>query len=206
MNKNQLLDIIKNAKDAVDYNSAIETILKKIQEYTNFECVAIRIKNDIGDYPYFSYIGFKKEFIEEENSLCQIDRYGNITTDNKGNPVLECMCGNIICGRFNSDLPFFTQNGSFWTNSTTELLSHSTEEDRQARTRNRCHGEGYESVGLFPLKIGTYILGLIQLNDSKKNMFSDILIKDMELIATCLGDLVYYVLSTKDSRNTQKSS
>jgi hypothetical protein len=28
--------------------------------------------------------------------------------DLDGNPVLECMCGNVLCGRFDPALPFFT--------------------------------------------------------------------------------------------------
>ena len=54
----------------------------------------------------------------------------------------------------------------------TELLSNTTEEDRQARTRNRCNGEGYESVALIPLISGDETIGLLQLNDKRKNLFS----------------------------------
>ena len=48
------------------------------------------------------------------------------------------MCGNVLCGRVNPRLPFFTENGSFWTNCTTDLLASTTEADRQGRTLNRC--------------------------------------------------------------------
>ena len=56
-------------------------------------------------------------------------------------------------------------SGSFWTNCTTELLATTTEAERQARTRNRCNGEGYESVALIPLRRRRPTLGLLQLND-----------------------------------------
>ena len=52
------------------------------------------------------------------------------------------MCGNVICGRFDPSKPFFTAQGSFWTNCTTELLASTTEADRQGRTRNHCNGQG----------------------------------------------------------------
>ena len=77
------------------------------------------------------------------------------------------MCGNVICGRFDPAKPFFTAKGSFWTNCTTELLATTTEADRQARTRNRCNGEGYESVALIALRVGEERLGLLQLNDQR---------------------------------------
>jgi signal transduction histidine kinase/PAS domain-containing protein len=92
--------------------------------------------------------------------------------DNAGNPVIECMCGNVICSRFNPELPFFTPRGSFWTNSTTQLLASTTDKDRQAHTRNRCHGEGYESVALVPLRSGQESLGLLQFNDRNQGKFT----------------------------------
>jgi PAS domain S-box-containing protein len=95
-----------------------------------------------------------------------------VKRDSVGNPVLECMCGNIIRGRFDPSKPFFTAHGSFWTNSTTELLASTTEADRQARTRNRCNGEGYESVALIPLRASGETFGLLQLNDRRRGLFT----------------------------------
>jgi len=82
------------------------------------------------------------------------------------------MCGNIISGRFDPLKPFFTKGGSFWSNNTTELLTSTTDADRQARTRNRCNGEGYESVALIALRVGDERLGLLQLNDRRIGRFS----------------------------------
>ncbi len=82
------------------------------------------------------------------------------------------MCGNVLCGRFNPALPFFTPKGSFWSNCTSELLASTSEADRQARTRNRCNGEGYESVALIALRHGGETLGLLQLNDRAKGRFT----------------------------------
>ena len=87
-----------------------------------------------------------------EPSLRRSIRPGETIRDDAGNPALDCMCGNILCGRFDPSKPFFTARGSFWTNCTTELLASTTEADRQASTRNRCNGEGYESVALVPLR------------------------------------------------------
>ena len=97
------------------------------------------------------------------------------------------MCGNIIHGRFDPSLPFFTSHGSFWSNSTTKLLSETSEKDRQARTRNRCNGEGYESVGLFPIKVGSNTFGLLQINDKRKGLFDNHLIRVLERICDALA-------------------
>ncbi len=135
------------------------------------EAVGIRLQKD-EDYPYFEARGFPQDFVQLENRLCALDSAGEILRDSVGSPVIECMCGNVICGRFDPRKPFFTKDGSFWTNSTTELLASTTKAERQGRTRNRCHGEGYESVALIPLRFGVERMGLLQLNDRRRGIFT----------------------------------
>ena len=141
------------------------------QERASVEAVGIRLPDE-HDYPYYESRGFPAEFVRAESRLCTCDKDGQPILDSTGNPVLECMCGNVICGRFDPSKPFFTKRGNFWTNSTTKLLAGTTEKDRQARTRNRCHGEGYESVALFGLTLGDERLGLLQMNDRQKGRFT----------------------------------
>jgi PAS domain S-box-containing protein len=141
------------------------------QEKSDCEAVGIRLK-DGDDYPYYEVRGFSHDFVFLENQLCARDDAGQPIRDSAGNPVIECMCGNVICGRFDPSKPFFTARGNFWTNCTTELLASTTEADRQAPTRNRCNGQGYESVALIALAVGQDRLGLLQLNDRRKGRFT----------------------------------
>ena len=141
------------------------------QRRTGCDAVGIRLKEG-DDYPYYEARGFPPEFVATENSLCQRDPDGRLVRDSAGNPVIECMCGNVICGRSDPSKPFFTAHGSFWSNCTTDLLASTSHADRQARTRNRCNGEGYESVALLPLRVGDERLGLLQLNARAKGAFS----------------------------------
>ena len=163
----EFLRIVNKSKDTEDL---IESTLNFFKQQSNCEAIGIRLREN-EDYPYFESNGFPEEFILLENELCARDEDDKIISDSNGNVLIECMCGNVICGRTDPAKQFFTHNGSFWTNSTTELLKSTTEEDRQARTRNRCNGEGYESVALIPLFVGEKRLGLIQLNDSRKGVF-----------------------------------
>ncbi len=156
------------------------------QQQSGCEAVGVRL-HEGGDYPYYEAKGFPKEFVLMENSLCARDKAGRLISDETGNPVIECMCGNVIRGRFDPSKPFFTANGSFWTNNTTELLRSTTEADRQSRTRNRCNGEGYESVALVPLRLGEQRLGLLQLNDRRKGVFSAETIASWERLADYLA-------------------
>jgi PAS domain S-box-containing protein len=156
------------------------------QRHSGCDAVGIRLREG-DDYPYFESRGFPEEFVRTEASLCARDEGGQPRLDVEGNPVLECMCGNVICGRFNPEKPFFTARGSFWSNGTTQLLASTTDADRQARTRNRCNGEGYESVVLIALRLGEERLGLLQINDHRKRRFSPESIALWERLADSLS-------------------
>ncbi len=165
------IEFLRLVNESTGTRDLIKAATTFFQGQSGCEAVGIRLREG-EDYPYFEARGFPKAFVLMENSLCAKDSANCVIRDSEGNPVIECMCGNVICGRFNPAKPFFTAHGSFWTNNTTELLRSTTEADRQARTRNRCNGEGYESVALLPLRLGEQRLGLLQLNDRRTGVFS----------------------------------
>lgn len=164
----------------------IPKILEAIKEFTGMEAAAIRL-GEGQDYPYFTTKGFPASHVKAENTLCAIGPDGKAVIDSVGDPVVECMCGAVIRGRTDASLPFFTKGGSFWTNSTTDLLATATEEQLGGPTRNRCNTEGYESVALVPLRSGDGIVGLIQLNDKRRDRFSPDLIRFFEELGSSIG-------------------
>ncbi len=168
-----------------------------LHDWSGCEAVGIRLR-DGNDFPYAETRGFPGEFVEAENRLCVESHDDRPAVEEIGNPALECMCGNVLCGRFDPAKPFFTPHGSFWSNCTTELLATTTAEDRQARTRNRCNGEGYESVALIPLRLGKTTFGLIQLNDKRRGRFTPGFIAQMER----MGDSIAVSLA---QRKTQQA-
>jgi PAS domain S-box-containing protein len=151
------------------------------QERSGCQAVGIRLREG-DDYPYFEARGFPREFVEAENRLCVPDWEAG-----SGSPVLECMCGNVLRGRIDPSQPFSTPRRSFWTNSTTQFLASTSEAERLGRTRNRCNGEGYESVALIPLRLGEERLGLLQLNDRRTGLFTPEAIDLWERLADCLA-------------------
>jgi hypothetical protein len=198
--KNLETQILELHDQTDNKNDFIKEILFLIKVATAFEAVGIRLREG-EDFPYYETIGFSKSFVNAERYLCARNHTGELIRDSVGNPYLECMCGNVICGRTNPSLPFFTEGGSFWTSSTSELLASSTEEDRQGRTRNRCNGEGYESVALIPLRYNEETIGLLQLNDSRKNLFTSNLIKFFEDVGSSLAKVL--VLKQGEENNLQ---
>ena len=170
----------------VELKDVLITIIEHIRNFTNMDAIGIRLHDGM-DYPYYVYDGFSESFIKRENSLCAYDNGNRLKSSDGKKYLLECMCGNIIRGRFDKNLPFFTSHGSFWSNCTSDLLKESTEDDRQGKTRNTCIEMGYESVALVPIRIRNRIIGLIQLNDKKKDMFTLDLIEFMEMIGRQIG-------------------
>lgn len=164
----------------------VKKILMYIKDFTGFEAVGIRLREG-EDYPYYEAKGFPADFIKSENFLCTKHEAGEMACDKYGLPVLACMCGTVIRGRTDPSKPFFTEKGSFWCNSTTELLVGTTEADRLGPTRNRCNSEGYESVALIPLKADNQNIGLLQFNDRRKNLFTPETIRFFEEISDSIG-------------------
>jgi PAS domain S-box-containing protein len=203
----EVLGLLNHKEISMD---SIHEIILRIKEYSGIEAIGIRLQEG-GDYPYYETTGFPGPFIEKERSLCERDGLGAVIRDCDGNPVLECMCGNVLCGRINPAMPFFTAGGSFWSNNTTKLLASTTEEDRLARTRNRCNGEGYESVALIPIRSENAIIGLLQLNDHRPDRFTPDFITFFEGLAVSIGIAVFRKNAAairlqfiEQSRQTQK--
>ena len=165
------VDFLRLVNESKNKKDMIRATVNFFRQHSRCEAVGIRLHEE-DDYPYYEVHGFPVEFVLAENSLCSHTATGQVVRDASGHPVLDCMCGNIISGRFDPLRPFFTKGGSFWSNNTTELLASTTDADRQARTRNRCNGEGYESVALIALRVGDERLGLLQLNDRRIGRFS----------------------------------
>lgn len=177
------LDLLNREEKESNY---IKNILSLVKSYSGIEAVAVCLIRD-NDYPYYQSEGFPEDFIEQARHLCNNDQEGNLPRDSTGNPLLECMCEKAIRGRMDSELPFFTAGGSFWTNSTSELQAAISVENRHNAPRKRCNEAGYKSVALIPLHLGKRIIGLLQLNDHRKGCFTPDIITFWERFSSSVG-------------------
>lgn len=165
------IELLRLVNESTDTRELLHKLLLFFYKHSGCDAIGIRLREG-EDYPYYETCGFPPEFVAAENTLCQRDLSRQIARDSIGNPLIECMCGNVICGRFDPSKPFFSPNGSFWTNCITELLADATEAERQSSALNLCDGEGHESVALIPLRFGEQRIGLLQLNKKSKGAFS----------------------------------
>ncbi|MGD9608035.1 MAG: ATP-binding protein [Desulfovibrionaceae bacterium] len=159
------------------------TVIGLLRRWTGCEAVGVRLRQG-EDYPYFTTLGFPEHFVMAENRLCAVDRTGEPVRDPAGRVVLECVCGAVLDGRLDPSMPFCTAKGSFFTGSTTALLAAVRPEGlRVGRTRNRCHGAGYETVVLTPLRTGGTTFGLMQLGDHRIDAVSRPTLERLERLA-----------------------
>ncbi len=170
--------------EAANLHSEMRPLLKEfvaqVKELSGCEAVGMRILDEEGLIPYEDAEGFPAGFHEIESRL-SIRRH-------------ECMCINVIKGKADSALPFYTPGGSFYMNGTSRLLSEFSEAER-GKTRNVCNEFGYESVALVPIRLGDRILGLIHVADRRVDAVPLDLVKTLERIAMQLGAALQRVQS-----------
>lgn len=155
-------------------NSTVDLIKKAtdfIHNKTGCQAVGIRLKEG-HDFPYHATRGFPQNFTFLKSSLCSRDEKGQLCLDSQGKPLLDCVCSNVINGRFDPAKPFFTPRGTFWTASATEFLAHAAKVTPRVPTPDLRHGEGYESLVFIALRIGEDPLGLLQLSDEREAFFN----------------------------------
>lgn len=185
-NQKLAIEILHLLNRTGDLTDIIKDILKIVKDHIGVEAIAIRIKKG-DDFPYYAHNGFSENFIAKERSLRVLDEHGNLVRDSQGNPCFECMCGRVLSGSTDDSYPFFTENGSYWTNSTSKLLETTRGDNRLGKMRHLCTKEGYESVAIIPLKSDGNIIGLLQMNDSRANFFTSGHISFLEGMGSSIG-------------------
>lgn len=179
----RILELINNP---VNIDKVIFKIIKYLKEYTGYEAIAIRLKEG-NHFPYFTYDGFSNEFIKLENCICVTELNAKDKKNQQRAADLSCICGAIIKGKIDTDKTFFTKMGSFWTNDMTRLLKFHKDYFEELGNRNICTRFGYKSIALIPLRSRNESIGLLQINDSRKDLFSEDRIKFLEGLALTIG-------------------
>jgi PAS domain S-box-containing protein len=177
----EILGILNDEHTLLD---AINDILNAIKRETGFDAAGIRLRSG-DDFPYFVQNGFSDDFLLTENTLVVRDQNGGPCRDKNGNYSLECTCGMVITGQMPN--PLLTKGGSFWTNDSLPILDIPPDEELRLHPRNRCIHEGFLSVALIPIRANQEIVGILQLNDRKKDCFTLDMILFFEGISASIG-------------------
>ncbi len=94
-----LMEVLQLVNEIKTVEELLHSFLLWMKKYSGCEAVGIRLR-DGEDFPYYETSGFPDRFVMLEKNLCVYKEDGNLKRDENSRPVIECMCGNIICGRF----------------------------------------------------------------------------------------------------------
>jgi hypothetical protein len=160
------LDLLRMANTLVSPETIARQVAVLAQHLSGCEAVGVRLKSGPG-FPYAASLGFPEAFLAAESNLCLSDERGCLRRGADRQPLLACLCGQVLSGHLNRDLPGTTPRGSFITLSTRAWLAQRSPEELPDHLRGRCPADGYETVGLFPIRRDEVTYGLIQCNDTR---------------------------------------
>jgi PAS domain S-box-containing protein len=172
---NSLLELFAKETSRKKY---LDEAVKVIQGFSDCEFVGIRIRDNQGNIPYESYVGFDRDFLALENSL-------HLHRDN-------CVCIRAILENpARQEQKFMTAGGSFYCNDSKAFLSGLTGE-QQKEYRGNCIRWGFQSIAVIPVRYRRQVMGAIHLADFQKNMAALSKIRFIESTASPLiGEAVY---------------
>lgn len=193
LERRAFLDLLQMANTLAGPRELARQVVVLAQHLSGCEAVAIRLKSGPG-YPYAAHLGFRDPFISLESDLCATDGAGHLQRDAERRPVLACLCGKVLSCQLDRTRRFGTDRGSFISSSTSELLA-SPEAACLGETRGRCCADGYETVGLFPIRRDDVTYGLIQCNDSRPGRLTAESIDLMEHLAASAAHLLQLTMA-----------
>ena len=187
LERRAFLDLLRMTNVMVEPEAMARQLVVLAQHLSGCRAVGLRLKNGPG-FRYAAALGFPEGFLDQEDDLCATDEEGHLLRDGKRHPLLACLCGRVLTGELDCRLPCFTTRGSFVTASTTALLAQG-HGALLGPTRNRCHREGFETVGLFPIRRDGVTYGLIQCNDPRPGCLSAEAVDLLENLASTAAHL-----------------
>gem|GEM_PF-4105577 len=165
-----------------DSESLVPDLLDEIHRWSGFEASLIRVE-DGEDYPLAVTRGLHGDLREAMASLICKDDAGEVLRDESGRALLSGFCGIVARGETSPDTPWFSKNGSFWTNSLTK-----TWVDARKTKGGACKAlNHFESVALVPIRAKDKIVGLLELFDRRIGKLSLDLVHFLEDLGSSIG-------------------
>lgn len=184
--QNLIIVILKILTEHRRDTDKIRKIIDCLKEHSGCQSVGLLLKK--GDRsPLYETIRASEEFGDDDGALCLHAPARIFEHDKKGVPGVQCICGKIAKGQSECSSHFFTEGGSFWVNSSSDFLSYLGQEDPRARRQHNCIRSGFESMARIPLFSEERLIGILQLNDCRKNRFDLKTIRIFEAIAASIG-------------------
>lgn len=190
-NLDVLCQVSEKISHLADLKTTLDEILAILPNVTECRHLAIRIIDSSGNIPIYSQFGLEKKFMDSEHWVT----------------LKDCMCGYVAKGNVDKNLPFFTEFGSFYTNSMSHLnrdiQKHQYRLD-DITLRNVCQDCGYESVAIIPIKIRSKTIAELYLSDERKDLFPLEKIRLFEKLSAQIGIAIHNSQLYSSLKESQK--
>jgi PAS domain S-box-containing protein len=172
---NSLLDLFAKKTTRKDY---LDSTAGAIRTWSGCEFAGIRVRDNDGNIPYESYVGFDKEFLSLESRL-------HLERD-------KCVCIRAILENpQKQERHLMTAGGSFCCNDSFAFLDGLSEEHKKEYRAN-CIKKGFRSISVVPIRYRDEVLGAIHLTDYKKDMVLPPKVHFIEsTIAPLIGEAIH---------------
>jgi len=183
------LVVLKILNETNGVRESIQRVFDLLKTRIDVDAMGLRLQ-DGEDFPYFIQKGFPDDFLATENSLLEHTDSDGCSHGCSGKAFLECTCGLVISEKTDPMSPTSTKGGSCWSNDTFALANLPSDHDARRHPRNKCIHFGYASVALIPIRTQNQTVGLLQLNDRRKDRFLPEEIEGLEDIAAHIGSAI----------------
>jgi signal transduction histidine kinase len=151
-------------------------------------CDAVEVRLSHGGLHYrWEATRRPEEAISFELARWITDEEGTVIPASSDDSSLERLCRSVAGRRFDSSLPFFTGNGSFWTGDTGATISLPAEERPAGETDDLKPGGPYPSLALIRFFVDADTIGLLQLKSLRPHAFTKHDVEFYEGVAQSLG-------------------
>ncbi len=164
----------------------MQEVCKMLLDFSGCDAVELRIKRREKYFVCQIVKGIRKSF-RVEHLPCTQAKDGRLIPCSQDDSGLERLCGELLLKRFDPSLPFFTKNGSFWTGDIENSFNFTPKQEIQFDIQNIDIDEDYRSMALFPLVPDENNMGLLKLQNKKRNYFTEEEIEFYEGFAQNLG-------------------
>lgn len=178
--------ILKILNQPFDDSDIISNIIEIIKEETGFDAIGLRLKLK-EEYPYYKTIGFREDFISNADSIAVMNKKEQFQFTEKENAILECICGAVISGKLDIKMQNLTKNGGFWNNNFSQSLEMLKPYNMDIKLKKHCILGCYNTIALLPIFYENTTIGLLQMNDKRKDMLDAALVEILEEICSAIG-------------------
>jgi signal transduction histidine kinase len=166
-------DITTYFSSGLSYDAFLEKVAIRIKDFSDCECVGIRVVNHEGFIPYAYYTGFSNDFWEKENWI-SLQKNDCICTRLFNNSLLDI------------DAQLLSESGSVYITNLQDI-GKSLDEYEKGFFRGNCILAGFETLVVIKNEFTKTPTGAIHIADKKADKLPFQKLKTIELIAPIIS-------------------